>query len=73
MRYRSGHAELYLDGQQFLSTSSVVRLITTQQGELRSAAGIASEKSSVELHHTGKPQQIFSIDSNSNIEFKFKL
>jgi hypothetical protein len=68
LRYEFGHAELILNGRSFARTSSTVRLITTQSGELRRAAGIATEKSSVVLNRPGAPERKFSIDPNSSIE-----
>jgi hypothetical protein len=67
MKYESGHAELFLNGRQFLRAGSIVRLITTQSGELRRAAGIAAKKSSVVLHQPGAPERSFSIEPNSSL------
>ena len=69
MNYKSGHAELSLNGRQFVKTSSIVRLITTQGGELRGAVGIAAQKSSVVLHQIGAPERRFSIEPNSRLKF----
>jgi hypothetical protein len=69
MRYEPGRAELFLNGRQLLNAGSVVRLVTTQGGELRSAVGIASQKSFVVLHQTRAPERKFSIEPNGTLEF----
>jgi hypothetical protein len=70
IKYESGRAALILNGRQFLSIDTVVRLITTQRGELRGAVGTDSKHSSVALHPEGTPQRTFSIAPNSKVELK---
>jgi len=69
IRYEVGHAELYLNSRRILTTSSVVRLATTQGGELRTAVGIASERAAVALQAAGGKDRKFSIDPNGTVEF----
>jgi len=68
LAYQSGRAELSLNGRKFLSAGGVVRLVTTDDGELRRATGIAANPSSVALHRTGMPERKFAIAPNSSIE-----
>ena len=69
IKYESGRANLFLNNRQFLSSDSVVRLITTYDGKLRSATGIAPQGVSIVLHEAGGQVRKFSIDPNSSIEF----
>ena len=68
LKYESGEAELSVNGRQFLKTRSVVRLVTTRDGKVVEASGIAAEKSSVVLNLSGRHERRFSIDANSSIK-----
>jgi hypothetical protein len=67
MKYESGRAELVLNGRRLCRTGSVVRLITTRDGKLQSAVGIASEKVPVVLEHVPGGKRKLSVEPNSSI------
>ena len=67
LKYVSGRAQISLDGKLLCTTKSTVRLLTTQEGELRSAVGIAPKKTSVVLEHTAHHKRTFSIGANSSV------
>jgi hypothetical protein len=69
LRYASGQSELLLNGRRIARVSGAVRLITTRDGELRTAAGIAPEKSSVTIQRDGRHEHKFAIEPNSIHQF----
>ena len=65
IRYASGQGELFLNERSVAKTGSTTRLITTRDGKFLSAAGIASRKTLVKLHH-GDAEQKFWIEPNAS-------
>ena len=68
IRYASGRAQISLNGHQILASDSVVRLITTQRGELRNAVGIGSRNSKVVLRQSHTQPRTFTIDPNATVD-----
>ncbi|HUA93573.1 MAG TPA: hypothetical protein VL991_13465 [Terracidiphilus sp.] len=67
IKYGSNTATLLLNGRVLCRTSSTVRLRTTLDGALRSAAGIASQRTSVTLQMASGKPHTFSIEPNSTV------
>jgi hypothetical protein len=67
IRYESGRAELRLNDRPIVTTNSVVRLLTTQSGELRSAAGIAPQASPIALRTPISQPRTFTVEPNSTV------
>jgi hypothetical protein len=67
MKYESGHAELFLNGRRLCRTGGVVRLTTTRDGVLKSAAGIAAERADVVLEKISGGERKFTIEPNGVI------
>jgi hypothetical protein len=70
IRYSAGHAELFLNGKLLCSTGNTVRLVTSLDGKLQSAAGIAPAKTTVVLKHASKRKQTFTIEANQSVRLK---
>lgn len=68
LRYENGHAELYLNDRSLYKADGVFRLVTTLDGQPKSAVGIHTESASVQLQPAGKGVQKFSIQPNSHIQ-----
>jgi hypothetical protein len=68
IRYESGHAELRLNDRVILTTRSTVRLLTTQNRELRTAVGIGNQTSTIALHPTASQARKFAIGPNSTVK-----
>jgi hypothetical protein len=64
IKYSSGHADLFLNGRPLFQTSNIVRLVTSLEGKLKSANGVALERTAVLLLHASGEKQAFSIDPN---------
>jgi hypothetical protein len=69
LRYASGHAELFLNGNRLCRTGSTVRILTDVDGNMNGAVGIAPEKTNVVLHGTQIDKPPFLIEPNENWEF----
>ncbi len=66
IKYASGGAELFLNGKLLYRTSNTVRLVTSFEGELKSADGIAPERTAVLLAQATGETQKFSIGPNES-------
>jgi hypothetical protein len=68
LRCASGVAELFLNEKLLCRTSSAVRLVTSQNGELQKAVGIAPRETAVILQHASGRVQTFSIEPNASVD-----
>jgi len=69
LRYRSGAAELHIDSRRICRTRSTVRLLTSLDGTLQNAVGIAAEPATVKLKLATGHQPEFSLEPNRRINF----
>lgn len=65
IRYADGRAELFLNDKLQYTTRSTVRLITDLDGNLQSATGIASTKTTAVLEHVLRRKTTVSVEPNS--------
>jgi hypothetical protein len=68
IQYDSGSAELFLERRSLGTTSSSVRLISTLDGKVQSAVGIAPTKTNVLLRYSSGREQVFSIEPNTTVD-----
>jgi hypothetical protein len=67
IRYSSDAAQLFIGEKPLLRTSSVVRLVTDLDGNLKSAAGLDSKTTNVHLEHVSGRDRKFSIKPNESV------
>jgi len=67
LRYRSGAAELHVDSRRICRTRSTVRLLTSLDGTLQNAVGIAAEPATVKLKLATGHQPEFLLEPNQRI------
>lgn len=70
LRYDSGNAELRLNGRQLYRTASTVRLISTEDGNLKAAVGIVDQRTNVVLRLPGHTEKKFTIEPNQRLSLK---
>lgn len=70
LSYSGGSAELRFAGQRVAQVTGVLRLLTTRDGAMREAVGIAVGASQVTLRMPGKPDRSFTIAANERIDLK---
>ncbi len=68
LKYASDRAELRLNGRLLLRIRNTVRLVTTRDGLLREATGIADQRATIALEGHGQKPKTFSIEPNEKID-----
>jgi len=67
LSYRGGSAELRLASRRAAQVTGVVRLLSTRDGVIREAIGIAEGASQVTLRIPGMPERSFTIAANGRL------
>ncbi len=70
LNYDGGRAELRLSGQRIARVSGTVRLLTTRDGDLDAAIGIANSEQQVTVDVTAHVKRAFRIGPNQRVVLK---